>query len=176
MAITIEKLIEENVCNIYEWDHCVDDITIDKITNNYFLAMLEVRDEDNINVGVTVSDKEEITEIEELSAPFSFHPDGSIKKMHVGNRKIKMGLKQTITQWLASTKNTKIAGFVLKYCEDDNINPNSFYLKEWEDDKECGIARWRFISPCESWGLEVGLHTQPTEYHKATDPQHICRF
>ena len=66
MAITIEKLIEENVCNIYEWDHCVDDITIEKITDNYFLVTLDVRDENSITVYLTVNDEEEITAIREL--------------------------------------------------------------------------------------------------------------
>ena len=65
-AISIEELIGENLDLTYGFDHCIDDMNIKKINDNYFLATLDVRDEDNIKVSITVNDEEEITEIEEL--------------------------------------------------------------------------------------------------------------
>jgi hypothetical protein len=63
MAITIEKLIEENIHLAYPYHYNID---LEQVTDSYYIAHVEFWGDEPINVGVTVNDEEEITAIEEL--------------------------------------------------------------------------------------------------------------
>jgi len=81
-------------------------------------------------------------------------------------------MRQTLTEWMRFVGSS--ADLVKDYCADHELDPDTFYLSEWEDDQKAGVALWKFVSPLYDFKLEVGLLTRPREFLKPTDVDHIC--
>ena len=64
---------------------------------------------------------------------------------------------QTLNEWIQLRKDNKSETWLITgYCEDYDIDPDTFYFKRYEPTNST-VVNALFVSPLEDWGLEVGV-------------------
>jgi hypothetical protein len=74
MAISIEDLIVENIHLAYPYAY---EVEVRKVDDNHYTAKVIFWQDNDVNLRITVSDEEEITEIEDSEGPIAYHAEMS---------------------------------------------------------------------------------------------------